>query len=187
MKRNYLFILPIAVLGMTLFVNSCSPSTSIIARNTTDIATLEEMNLIRDDYEIIDVITANATVTFDAKKRKTYGENNEFVLRYRKLKGTNELESGMLRFGYFYQDVISNTTVEKGGLFRRAKYRSKLPVDPETIARRWATYRLIAEAKAMGADALIVPVRSSDISSGGKDISIVKTTVTAKAVRLYNN
>lgn len=173
-------------MGMTMFFNSCAPTAAVVARNTVDVASLEELNLERDDYEIIDVITASATVNFNAKKMRSTGENYEFVLQYKNFKGINVLESGMLRFGYLSQDVISNTNVEKR-LLRKGKYVSIIPVDPEILARRWATYRLIAEAKAKGADALIVPVRSTDISSGGKKISIIKTTVTAKAVRLINN
>ena len=169
-----------------MFFHSCAPTTDVIARNTVDVATLEELNLERDDYEIIDVISATATVTFNAKKMRSIGENNEFSLKYKKWRGLNILEYGMLRFGYLSQDVISSTNVEKR-MFRKARYVTQIPVDPEIIARRWATYRLIAEAKAKGADALIVPVRSSNISSGGKHLSIVKTTVTAKAVRLINN
>ena len=187
MKRKASFFILMAGIGLSLFLNSCAPTTAVVARNTIDIASLEEINLERKDYEIIDVITAEATVTFNAKKRRIYGKNNEFILRFKRMKGYNKLEFGMLRFGYLAQDVISSDRVDKGGILRKAKYLTYIPADPEIIARRWATYRLIAEAKALGADALIVPVRSSDISSGGKHISIVKTTVTAKAVRLFNN
>mgnify|MGYP001828360352 CR=1 FL=1 len=178
MKQKFLIIPILAGAVLMLLMNSCSPSTAVIARNTVDVATLEDINLERNNYEIIDVITASATVTFNAKKKRSYGENNAFVLKYKKLKGTNELESGMLRFGYFAQDVKAASAIQRG-LFRKTSYESYIPVDPEILARRWATYKLILEAKALGADALIVPVRSSDIASGGKNVTIVKTTVTA--------
>ena len=56
------------VTGFFICFHSCAPTTDVIARNTVDVATLEELNLDREDYEIIDVISASATVTFNAKK-----------------------------------------------------------------------------------------------------------------------
>jgi len=174
------------VLSMVVLLSSCAVKPIVVARNTVDIVTLDQINLERDDYEIIDVITTSATVTFNAKKMTSTGENDEFVIKRKKRKGINELQSGILKFGYLSQDVVSNTQIKKG-MFGKPVYTSDLPLDPETLARLLATYRLIAEAKAKGADALIVPVRSSDIKAGGKGISIVKTTVSAKAIRLKNN
>lgn len=184
MKKSVYLILILAV-SSCLFLNSCS-TTAVIARSTVDVATLEELNLERNNYEVIETITVSATVTYDAKKRKSTAENYEFVVKYNKLTGMNVLESGMLRFGYLSQDVLSDTQVRKG-LFAKARYTANIPEDPEVLARRWATYKLIAEAKAKGADALIVPVRSTDIKSGGKKISVIKTTVSAKAVRIFND
>lgn len=183
--RKTIFGLLILAVCSSMVLNSCS-TTAVIARNTVDVATLEEINLERQDYEIIETITASATVTYNAKKRRAIGEDNTFVVKYKKFQGRNVLEDGMLRFGYFAQDVVSSTNIKKG-LFSKAKYEAYIPEDPEVLARRWATYKLITEAKAKGADALIVPVRSSDIKAAGKKISIVKTTVSAKAVRLINN
>ena len=111
MKKKYFLILLITGIGITMFFNSCAPTPAIIARNTVDVASLEEINLERKDYEIIDVITASATVTFDARNMRSTGENHEFVLQFNKFKGTNELLSGMLHFGYFSQYVVSNYRV----------------------------------------------------------------------------
>ncbi len=183
MKKPIYLILIIAS-SCCLFLNSCS-TTAVIARNTVDVATLEEINLERKDYEVIETITVSSTVTYNAKKRRSTAENNEFVVKYKKFKGMNTLESGMLRFGYLSQDVITNTRVLKK-LFSNTKYVAYIPGDPEILARRWATYKLITEAKAKGADALIVPVRSTDIKAGGKKISIIKTNVSAKAIRIFN-
>lgn len=183
--KKLAFLSLILVSSCCLFLNSCS-TTAVIARNTVDVATLEELNLERKDYEVIETITVTAKVNYHAKQRRSIAENNEFVVKYKKMKGMNILESGMLRFGYLSQDVISNTRIQKRG-FSRAKYTAYIPEDPEVLARRWATYKLISEAKAKGADALIVPVRSTDIQSGGKNISIIKTTVSAKAVRIFND
>ena len=184
MRKSICGLLVLAAVAI-MFLNSCS-TTAVIARNTVDVATLEEINLEREDYEIIETITTSATVTYDAKNRRATGEDNAFTVKYKVAKGKNVLESGMLRFGYFAQDVVTATNIKKG-LFSRAKYEAYIPEDPEVLARRWATYKLITEAKAKGADALIVPVRSSDIKAAGKKVSIVKTTVSAKAVRLINN
>jgi uncharacterized protein YbjQ (UPF0145 family) len=184
MRKPVLWLLLLAAVCCS-FLNSCS-SSAVIARNTVDVATLEEINLERDDYEIIETITASATVTYNAKKRRTMGEDDAFSIKYKRFKGKNILEYGMLRFGYFAQDVVAAASIQKR-LFSRANYEAYIPEDPEVLARRWATYKLITEAKAKGADALIVPVRSSDIKSAGKKVSVVKTTVSAKAVRLFNN
>lgn len=184
MRRTLLPIILIGAAGL-MMLNSCS-STAVIARNTVDVATLEEINLERKDYEVIETITVSVTVVYNAKTRTSTGEDNAFEVKYKRFKGQNVLEYGMLRFGYFSQDVITNTSVKKG-MFSRAQYVAYIPEDPEILARRWATYKLIAEAKAKGADALIVPVRSSDIQASGKNTSIVKTTVSAKAVRIFNN
>ncbi len=183
--NKLVFLSLIFVFSCCLFLNSCSTA-AVIARNTVDIATLEELNLERKDYEVIETITVTAKVNYNARQRRTVAENNAFTVKYKKMKGMNVLESGMLRFGYLSQDVISNTKIQKRG-FIRTKYTAYIPGDPEVLARRWATYKLIAEAKAKGADALIVPVRSSDIQSGGRNISIIKTTVSAKAVRIFND
>lgn len=185
MKKTINCLLIIVAVSCLFLLNSCS-TTAVIARNTVDVASLEEINLERKDYEIIETISVSATIIYNAKKRRSVGLNNEFVVRYKPTKGMNVLESGMLRFGYLSQDVISNTGVKKGP-FSKAKYVAYIPEDPEILARRWATYKLIEEAKAKGADALIVPVRSTDIKSGGKKTSIIKTTVSAKAVRIYND
>jgi uncharacterized protein YbjQ (UPF0145 family) len=89
----------------------------------------------------------------------------------------------VVKFGYLAGDVGKTTTVQKGFFGKKAAgLVSYIPTDPEVVARQLAVYRIITEAKAIGADALIEPIISSDVASVGKRTNVIKTTVSAKAV-----
>ena len=160
-----------------LLLTSCGSlkQTSIIpqAINTVHSATFNELNLNREDYTILNTITADALVYYtDLRNKINIQEaNNEFEIEHA-LNGGNIVNTkyrGVLRMGYLAND-----------------YQSQNPVkltSPSDIARGFAIYRLINMAQLEGADGIIEPTISTNIEQQGKSVAF-RTTVSAKIVKL---
>lgn len=169
----------ISALFLLVVVSSCRSSfNSIIiprAVNTVNAVRLSELNLTNTDYTILNTITKEATVYV------TYSDD-EFSLR--------DLEN---TFSYTYSKDDDNIKLEEQSGVLRAGYFSNENADldflnPESIARRMAVYRLISESQQIGADGLIEPVVSTTfekIGEGRSEITVAyKTTVSAKPIKL---
>lgn len=167
--KKFIYILAIAAC-----LGACSSQKMVIPRavNTINPASLKELNLERNNYEILNTITAEATITYRQKSSgyKIAGENEEFSIEYQKGK-TNMWDckfSGILRFGYFSNDY---------------HYDSAAMLHPEEVARGLAIYRAINLAQQYGADAVVEPTIATNVEQVGKDI-VFKSTVTAKLIKI---
>lgn len=177
-------ILACIAVSATFVLTSCL-GPQIVGRNTISTVTWPQLKLDRTEYVVLDRITATATVTYDVtsrRKPKIYGENDEFVIV---VKSTGPvITEGICKLGYLTADVGLTTGVATGLFKRQRGIVTYVPADPEAVARQLAVYRIINEGKAIGADALIEPIVSSDVASNRKNINIIKTTVSAKAVSI---
>ena len=171
-------ILYIAIVGIATVLCSCGASNFIPrAVNTINSVTLEELNLARNDYEIINTITAEATVsakytmqfitmqegTGEFKITSMWDKKNEkWVIRS---------VDGIARLGYLSNDY-ANLDLARG---------------PEDMARNIAVYRLINLAKTMDADGVIEPVISTSAEQTGHNEVTFKSVVQAKVIKLKTN
>ncbi len=184
MKKTLKFLL---LATLPFFLLNCQTTQDfVVGRSTMNPVFFEQLELEREDYEILKTVTATATVNVEEKMSGliVVEENDEFEL---KISGSNvDLESGVLKFGYLTNDIGRTSTVtSKTGLMgNKQTVVTYVPKDPESIARRLAKYRLINEAKAMGGDGVIEPVISSDIAKVNKDNTVIKTTIAAKVIVL---
>lgn len=146
------------------------------AVNTVNVVSLKELNLTHGDYQILNTITAEAAIVYTENKKGSVctmrGVDEDFHITYA-FDNEGHLESenfsGVLRFGYLYNDYKINEGV----------------VYPEEMARRLAIYRLINIVQLQGADGVIEPVISTNIeNTQNKRECILKTTVRAKLVKL---
>lgn len=146
------------------------------AVNTVNIVSLKELNLTHGDYQILNTITAEAAIIYTENKAGSVctlkGVDEPFHITYTFDKeGDLEAEefSGVIRFGYLYNDYKINNGV----------------IYPEEMSRRLAIYRLINMVQMEGADGVIEPVISTDVeNTNNKRECILKTTVRAKLVKL---
>lgn len=175
MKKLF-FILSAAL----LLLASCSaPQTSLVPRavNTINSITLKELNLDRNDYEIINTVEAEAYIKYDSNYNNTRitisDDRGEFQLKYLydKKKGWSCRYSGIVRFGYLANDYVISTE----------QY-----THPEEVARRLAIYRLINIVNEYGADGVLEPVISTNVESKG-DYDVFYTSVKAKMVIVKND
>jgi uncharacterized protein YbjQ (UPF0145 family) len=181
MIRKFL-VLFLMIAGIGMFMSSCI-GPQMVGRSTINTVNWVELNLARSNYEVLNRVTATATVTYDAsnrKKPKIIGENNEFQVVVKPFGPV--IEFGVVKLGYLTGDIGRTSEVKKGFGRKSGPVVTYVPSDPEIVARQLAAYRIITEAKALGADALIEPIISSDVASVGKKVSVIKTTISAKAV-----
>uniref|UniRef100_UPI004056C1B7 hypothetical protein n=1 Tax=Alistipes sp. TaxID=1872444 RepID=UPI004056C1B7 len=146
------------------------------AVNTVNVVSLKELNLVRNDYKILNTITAEATIVYTENKRGSVcsmrDQDGGFRITYvfdKEGDLESETFSGVLRFGYLFNDYKINNGV----------------VYPEEMARRLAIYRLINMVQLEGADGVIEPVISTNVeNTSNKRECVLKTTVRAKLVKL---
>lgn len=174
MKKVIFAIALVAVLA------SCSSQKDMViprAISTIGTASLNDLNLQRNDYEVINTVTAEATVSYKANKAGTHivitGEDDDFVLVYTKdsKKGWQCKFDGILKAGYM-QNISSTTRVERE--------------DPAEIVHRLALYRLISQVKTVGGDGMVAPTVLTNVEQNG-DIVYFRTTASAKAIKLKAN
>lgn len=170
MKKLFIIV----ALGV-LLLSSCSSMNEIIpqAINTVHSVTFDELNFNREDYIILNTVTADATVSFVRKgsKFEIQDANNEFEINFRVKKGiyTDFRFDGILRTGYLAND-----------------YATERPINitnPSEVVRGIAIYRLINMAQMEGADGIIEPTISTSVEQNGR-IILFKTVVNAKLVKL---
>lgn len=168
-----------AILLISCITACTSTKRTMIPRavNTVNSIGLNELNLQRSDYEILNTVTSSATISYIENRTGTEvlmkGEDEEFTLRYiyNKKTGWDCRYSGIMKFGYLDNDYIIN----QDGF-----------TQPEEIARRLAIYRIVNQANMAGADGVIEPIISTNVAQQGKSI-IYQTTVSAKLIKIKTN
>ncbi len=178
-------ILFLAVIATAFGMSSCSSKLQIVPKavNTVNTVHFEELNLARKDYNIINTITAEATIKYKEKFGDIIIEenNSEFKLKFgdpkQSLFGPKPVTrekvlkdfEGVVRLGFLTNDYANGSGIN---------YES-----PEDLGRRLAIYRLINVAKEEGADGLIEPLVSTNVEQIDKEI-IFTTIVSAKCVKI---
>lgn len=183
MLKNKLFLAIAVFVAAAFTLTSCGGPRKVAQRiiptgvNTINSVGLSELNLKHGtDFTIVNTITADATVFYSEQKKGEQitikEENGEFKLVY---KYDSEFDmwrivdfDGIARFGFLSNDE------------GRVSLRE---VDPESVARNFAIYKLINASKVRGADGVIEPVISTNVEQKGKEI-VFKTTVSAKLIKL---
>ena len=173
--KNY-----IVIAFSVVMLTSCfsSRESLIVPRAVSTITTgsLKDLNLQRGDYQIINTVTAEASIACKSNKSGTeisiIGVDDDFRLEYTKDKkgGWKGQFSGVVRAGYM-DDAFSTTEVEV--------------FDPAEIANRLAIYRLISQVKLVGGDAMLTPAILTETEQKGNTI-YYKTTASAKAIVINN-
>ncbi len=144
------------------------------AVNTLNSVTLDELHLQRKDYEILNTITADATVIYEGNSQSMTikEEKGEFSIVLTWNQNTGKWDKtdfdGIARLGYLSNDYDN----------------LNISYNPEDMARNIAIYRLINISKSMGADGVIAPVISTNAEKTGRYQITFKTTVEAKAIKL---
>lgn len=170
--KKIIFISILAAVCLT----SCGPTKKLIPRavNTINTASLEVLNLERNDYEILNTITAEAVIMY-YQKSNSYTiscPDDDFSVTYTYGKmGWDCKFSGIFRAGYLSGDAPLVSTA----------------LSPEEVARGLAIYRVINTAKQEGADAVIAPTITTNVEQTNKKVVVYKSTVTAKLVKLKTN
>lgn len=172
--KKCLFIISVSLLLLTS-CNTQRPTIIPKTVNTVSTATFKDLNLNRADYEVLNTITAEATVVYNISRNKQHvvikGVDDDFELDYKfqiKKQKWDCFYTGILKLGYLSNDYTSEDT----WLY-----------SPEVVARRMAIYRAINESRFQGADGLIEPTISTNVEQMGRDI-VYKSTVTAKAIKI---
>ena len=149
MKKFFLYTV---IMATALLVNSCA-SLEFIPRATNSAGTVGfgELHLNRSEYVIFNTISESACVIFDYSDNEVKEVNGEFAYTFSYSKTgkilLDDIE-GVVRLGSLY-NVASN-------------YFD--PTDVGDIARRLAIFRLNNSAKEAGADYIIEPVVSMEIT-----------------------
>lgn len=171
MKKFYLSV----VVVMTSILCSSCVSLSIIpqATNSAGAVAFGELNLNRSEYLVYNSVTETATVIFDKgfSKTKIYEVNKEF-----------SYELSYDKTGKLIVDDIDGV-VMLGSFYNMASNEFD-PTNAGEIARKLAIFRLNNSAKEAGADYIIEPIVSVNISKTGKSEITYTATATAKLVRI---
>ena len=175
MKKIFILLLcPFALV-------SCAYQTIVPrAVNTVNTAPLADLNLTRGDYEVLNTVSAEASIIYTTNAQGTkieMGDGSEFSLEYN-LSRSGRLAaywdckySGIVRLGYLHADYADAQTA--GSI-----------ILPEDLARRLAIYRLINEVEQYGGDAIIEPTIATNVEQTGKRSIVYKTRVTAKIIKI---
>lgn len=179
MKKSFIYLVILA----SVFFTSCSPLAIVpTAVNTVNSVRLSELNLEREDYKILNTITAEASVVYSrfGKTVTIEDENGDFSITFKRIFSISregiisfwqcKSFKGVARYGFLANDYGTiNSYLED--------------IDPEDIARHIAIYRLINACKVAGGDGVIEPVVSTNVGQQRRDI-VFKTTVTAKVIKI---
>ncbi len=180
MKKNLIIFAAAVIFAVAM--TSCG-GVSVIpqAVNTINSVTLNEMNLERKDYIVLNNLTAEATVIarFESDEIEISDPGGEFKLKWTADKKSGkwmidmDKAEGIVRLGYLDNDY-DNELFE----IEERPY-------PHWIVRRLACYRIVNAAKVAGADGIIEPIISVNVEQGGGRHTIMyKATVSGKAIKL---
>ncbi len=158
---------------VALLASSCASMRSKFipyAINTVNSVNLSELNLEREDYEILNTVTATAIIQRTGNRKSyqeyTLSEQTGELTYYRTIKKgmIDESVEGVVYAGFLSND-FANLSVDVS--------------NPASLARAIAIYRIINQVQANGADGVIEPIVSTSYSNG-----LYKTTVSAKLIKL---
>lgn len=178
----------ILALCLASLLTSCGSNNMLVipkAVNTVNAVSLDELNLTRADYQIINTVSADATIVYSEayngslRKIECPEEDFELIYRLNPKTGWQCEYVGIVKLGYLANDH---------------RLPSDMIMNPEEVVRRLAIYRLINLAKLEGADGVIEPIVSTNIDNGDSDKKskkikdvVFKTTVSAKLIKLKSN
>lgn len=174
MKKSFILI---TILG-ALVLSSCKLAIVPTAINTVNSVGLSELNLEREDYKILNTITAESSILYTQFGRKiTISDTNgDFILTYKR--------KYSFRTGYYWEYKSFRGVARYGFLANDyGKVNSYSDISPEEMARNIAIYRLINACKVAGGDGVIEPIVSTNVGQQGHSITF-KTTVSAKIIKL---
>lgn len=169
-------IIPVVITA--IFLVSCKTSEFIPqAVNTINSVALGDLNLERKDYEVLNTLTAEASITYvenytgDRIVIKETGD--EFTLAWVKDRktGWSCRVQGVPKFGYLSNDYYG-------------MHRALDGPHPEDVVRQLAIYRIISMGQQQGADGFVEPTVSTNVMPAGNRSAVLKTIVTAKIVKL---
>ncbi len=171
--KKFIFISVIAA----IYLSSCASSQKTIvprASNSINTASLDVLNLERKDYEILNTVTAEASVVF-----RQHSNGYELTIPDDDFSYKCSIGKGGLNYKY--------TGIFKAGNLSGTAYPSTTLINAETASKELALYRIINISKQEGADAVIAPTITMNIEQISKKEIVYKTTVTAKLVKLKTN
>ena len=170
----------ILLLCSGLLVSCASSYRTIIPRavNTVNTAPLADLNLARGDYEVLNTVSAEASIIYTTNAKGTkieMGDGGEFSLVYISMGRSGWIcdYRGIAQFGYLHADYADAQIPGPGTVIR-----------PEDLARRLAIYRLINEVEQYGGDAIIEPTIATNVEQLSKRSIVYKTRVTAKIIKI---
>ncbi len=168
------------ILAIALTLSSCHFSRSIVvpqAINTVATASFEELNLKRENYIVMNTVSAEATIYahYSDNSVEIEDPNGDFSLEWEVDDGVPSQApksvKGVLRLGYLSNDYDEQIMY--------------IPPYPHWIVRRMAIYKLINAAKVAGADGIIEPVISTNVEQGRRNRDIVyKTVISGKFIKI---
>ena len=168
-----------AMAAIALLASCSTQQESVIPRAVSSIgtATFQDLNLQSNDYNILNTVTTEATVSYEANKSRTHifikGVDDDFVLEYTKDKKIGWLceYTGIMKYGYMHNEFPS---------------LQQNIASPEEIVYRLAVYRLVSQVKNMGGDGIVAPSVVTRIEQQGKTVYF-HATAEAKAIKLKAN
>lgn len=163
-----------------MILTACGgPKNFIIPRavSSADAISLKDLNLTRNDYDVLSTISESASVKCTFKKNEiqitALDDNFSYKFKFDAKTGWKlDSFSGVATLGYFVSDM--NETM------------SSIP-NPEEFSRRVASARLINAVKDFDADGIIEPITTTMVSQESKNTVIFKTKISAKLVKLKTN
>lgn len=171
--KNLRILLSTAVIAVIM--SSCGGQKNLVvprAVSTASAVNIESLNLKSGDYEILNTITESATVVCEYKnneiKIKSGDGDFSYTFAFDNNRGWNlKSFSGVATMGYLYNEInnVANSAT----------------INAEEFARLGATAKLIDAIKDYGADGVIEPVTTTQVSGTGRTIEY-KSTVRAKLV-----
>ena len=172
MKKAMKSFITVALCSI-MFVVSCGTTRTMAPKDEKRLAST--YSLQRNDYEILDTITSEATVTYTSRKGliQVKSQTGEFLNLCKITKmGPRFLDrksKGTLKYGYIADLNLSSPN----------------PCDGKSMASYLAAHKLITRVKSSNGDTIVVP--TIDYSEGEIKGGIAYTaTITAKLVKIKN-
>lgn len=153
--------------------------------NTINRAALSDLNLDREDYEVLNTVTAEATVVsrnISKKKRQISDINGDFSVKWKKkLIGGGVFARIKNKPEWVCKDFQG--ILRTGALVNLPAHTAN-HADPQDLVERLALYRLINAAQQEGADAIVEPAYTISAEQTGRRQVVYKATVAAKIIKL---
>ncbi len=172
-----LFVLLACAFGFA----SCGVQLISESVNTINRAALADLNLDREDYEVLNTLTADATVVnrdISKKKREISDINGEFSVKWKKMMKGPFSRKAPIWICKDFQGILCT------GALYDLPAKTADHADPLDMAQRLALYRLINQAQQEGADAILEPAYTIALEQTGRRQVVYKATVTAKIIKL---